>query len=62
MFKNAMLSYIKNDNLVSPVTAHYKIIESVNSEKYLGVIIDKDLTFHSHIAEKVEIDNQRVYR
>ena len=37
-----------------------QIINVVNNEKDLGVIIDKGLSFYTHIAEKVKIANQRV--
>ena len=37
-----------------------EIIESVRSERDLGLIMDEDLTFDNHIAEKVKIANQRV--
>ena len=42
----------------SKYTLHGEILESVESARYLGVSISKDLTWNSHIKESVSKANQ----
>ena len=48
------------NDLFEPYRLNNEIMDIVHEEKDLGVIIDQDLTFEEHMAEKVKKANQKI--
>ena len=59
--KEIVVDYRKKKEVLQPVTINGTVVERVDSFKYLGVNIEKDLTWDCHVTAVVKKAQQRLY-
>ncbi len=59
--KELIIDFRKKKSIIEPIVIDNEAVEIVDSYKYLGCVIDKDLNGTIHVSKIAKRANQRMY-